>query len=36
MTLMIFAAPKVTLYTLSIGIAWVVGPKKLKAGDPVD
>ncbi len=36
MTLMIFAAPMVTLYTLSIGIAWVVGPRKLKAGDPVD
>jgi sec-independent protein translocase protein TatC len=34
MTLMIFAAPMLTLYTLSIGIAWVVGPKRVKAGDP--
>jgi sec-independent protein translocase protein TatC len=34
MTLMIFAAPMLALYTLSIGIAWVVGPKRLKPGDP--
>src|SRR5688500_2713881 len=34
MTLMIFAAPMLTLYILSIGIAWMVGPKRLKPGDP--
>ena len=30
MTLMVFAAPMVGLYLLSIGIAWLVGPKRLK------
>lgn len=34
MTLMIFAAPMIGLYTLSIAIAWMVGPKRLKPGDP--
>jgi sec-independent protein translocase protein TatC len=29
-TLMVFSAPMVGLYVLSIGIAWVVGPKRLK------
>ncbi len=33
MTQLIFAAPMVGLYFLSIGIAWVVGPKRLKAGE---
>jgi sec-independent protein translocase protein TatC len=33
MTLMIFAAPMIALYTVSIAIAWLVGPKRLKAGD---
>ena len=32
MTQTIFAAPMIGLYILSIGIAWVVGPKRLKAG----
>ena len=27
----IFAAPMVALYLLSIGIAWVVGPKRIRA-----
>ena len=36
MTLMIFAAPMLTLYTLSIAIAWVVGPKRPASGDPSD
>jgi Sec-independent protein secretion pathway component TatC len=30
MTQTIFAAPMVGLYLLSIVIAWVVGPKRLK------
>jgi sec-independent protein translocase protein TatC len=30
-TLMVFSAPMVGLYVVSIGIAWVVGPKRLKA-----
>jgi sec-independent protein translocase protein TatC len=30
MTLMIFAAPMIGLYTLSIAIAWLVGPKREK------
>src|SRR6195256_1725026 len=30
-TLMVFSAPMVGLYLVSIGIAWVVGPKRLKA-----
>ena len=30
MTLMIFAAPMLGLYTLSIAIAFIVGPKRLK------
>jgi sec-independent protein translocase protein TatC len=29
----IFAAPMVALYMLSIVIAWIVGPKRLRAGD---
>jgi len=33
MTQTIFAAPMLGLYILSIGIAWLVGPKRLKAGD---
>ena len=32
MTQTIFAAPMVGLYLLSIVIAWVVGPKRLRAG----
>ncbi|HJZ78539.1 MAG TPA: twin-arginine translocase subunit TatC [Vicinamibacterales bacterium] len=37
MTQTIFAAPMVGLYVLSIVIAWVVGPKRLRAGpDEVD
>jgi sec-independent protein translocase protein TatC len=32
MTQTIFAAPMVALYVLSIMIAWIVGPKRLKAG----
>lgn len=35
MTQTIFAAPMLGLYVLSIGIAWVVGPKRVKAG-PAD
>jgi sec-independent protein translocase protein TatC len=31
MTLLVFAAPMLGLYFLSIGIAWLVGPKSLKA-----
>jgi sec-independent protein translocase protein TatC len=31
MTQTIFAAPMVALYLLSIGIAWVVGPKRIRA-----
>jgi sec-independent protein translocase protein TatC len=31
MTQMIFAAPMIGLYGLSIGIAWFVGPKRIKA-----
>jgi sec-independent protein translocase protein TatC len=31
MTQTIFAAPMVALYILSIVIAWVVGPKRLRA-----
>ena len=31
MTQAIFAAPMVGLYFLSIGIAWVVGPKRVRA-----
>jgi sec-independent protein translocase protein TatC len=33
MTLLVFAAPMLGLYCLSIGIAWLVGPKSLKADD---
>ena len=33
MTLMIFSAPMVGLYTLSIAIAYLVGPKRLKNTD---
>jgi sec-independent protein translocase protein TatC len=33
MTLMIFAAPMIGLYTLSIAIAFIVGPKRLKGTD---
>lgn len=33
MTQAIFAAPMVALYMLSIAIAWIVGPKRLKAGN---
>src|SRR5215212_2895184 len=29
----IFAAPMLALYLLSIGIAWVVGPKRIRAAD---
>jgi sec-independent protein translocase protein TatC len=32
MTQTIFAAPMIGLYILSIGIAWLVGPKRLAAG----
>src|SRR6266478_5294578 len=32
MTQAIFAAPMVGLYLLSIAVAWVVGPKRLRAG----
>jgi len=32
MTLMVFSLPMVALYTVSIAIAWVVGPKGAKAG----
>lgn len=35
MTLMIFAAPMIGLYTVSVAIAWLVGPKRLKAGDAI-
>jgi sec-independent protein translocase protein TatC len=35
MTQTIFAAPMVGLYVLSIGIAWIVGPKRLR-GEPDD
>jgi sec-independent protein translocase protein TatC len=31
MTLMIFAAPMLALYALSIGVAWIVGPKRIKS-----
>ena len=34
MTLMIFAAPMIGLYTISIAIAFLVGPKRLKTTDP--
>ncbi len=34
MTLMIFAAPMIGLYLVSIGIAFIVGPKRLKGADP--
>jgi sec-independent protein translocase protein TatC len=33
MTQAIFAAPMVALYMLSIMIAWIVGPKRLRGGD---
>jgi len=33
MTQTIFAAPMIGLYLLSIGIAWLVGPKRLKAAE---
>jgi sec-independent protein translocase protein TatC len=33
MTLGIFAAPMILLYTVSIAIAYLVGPKRLKDGD---
>jgi sec-independent protein translocase protein TatC len=36
MTLGIFAAPMILLYTISIGIAYLVGPKRLKNGDELD
>jgi sec-independent protein translocase protein TatC len=32
-TLMVFSAPMVALYVISIGIAWVVGPKRLKSDE---
>jgi sec-independent protein translocase protein TatC len=35
MTQMIFAAPMVSLYGLSIVIAWIVGPKRLQASSDV-
>ena len=35
MTQAIFAAPMIGLYLLSIVVAWVVGPKRLK-GDESD
>ena len=34
MTLMIFAAPMIGLYLISIAIAFIVGPKRLKGADP--
>jgi sec-independent protein translocase protein TatC len=34
MTLMIFAAPMIGLYLVSIGIAFIVGPRRLKGADP--
>jgi sec-independent protein translocase protein TatC len=34
MTLMIFAAPMIGLYLVSIAIAFIVGPKRLKGTDP--
>ena len=34
MTLMIFAAPMIGLYLVSIAIAFIVGPKRLKGADP--
>jgi sec-independent protein translocase protein TatC len=37
MTQAIFAAPMVALYMLSIAIAWIVGPKRLRGGkDEID
>jgi sec-independent protein translocase protein TatC len=37
MTQAIFAAPMVALYMLSIAIAWIVGPKRVRAGkDDID
>jgi sec-independent protein translocase protein TatC len=36
MTLMIFAAPMIGLYLLSIAIAFIVGPKRLKGTDPAE
>ena len=36
MTQSIFAAPMLGLYLLSIAIAWVVGPKRLKAASKTD
>jgi len=36
MTLMIFAAPMIGLYLLSIAIAFIVGPKRLKGADPAE
>jgi len=33
MTLMIFAAPMIGLYLISIGIAFIVGPKRVKGAD---
>jgi sec-independent protein translocase protein TatC len=32
-TLMVFSAPMVGLYVVSIGIAWMVGPKRLKSDE---
>jgi sec-independent protein translocase protein TatC len=32
MTQVIFASPMVALYVLSILIAWLVGPKRIRAG----
>jgi len=34
MTLMVFSVPMLGLYTVSILIAWVVGPKRLRKGSP--
>jgi sec-independent protein translocase protein TatC len=36
MTLMIFAAPMIGLYLLSIAIAFIVGPKRLKGTDSAE
>jgi sec-independent protein translocase protein TatC len=32
-TLMIFAAPMIGLYGISIAVAWLVGPKRLRSAD---
>jgi Sec-independent protein secretion pathway component TatC len=36
MTLMIFAAPMIGLYLLSIAIAFIVGPKRLTGTDSAE